>query len=142
MNISFKEKSILTSLIITILIFGYYFIYIFRAMNDPNPNESELIGFFFRMVVLMIIIEIASHITLAIAFKKEANEGYDERDKIIELKAIKISYWILILGVLITGVNIIIEISPLISANILWLIFIIAEITGDTIKLFYYKRGI
>lgn len=142
MNISFKEKSIWASLIITIIVFGYYFVRVVSIFKEPVPDTSTLIGVFITMVVLMIIIQIVSQITLAIAFKKEANEGFDERDKLISLKATRISYWILILGVVNTILYLVLGTSPLLAANILWFMFIIAEICGDSIKLFYYRRGI
>ena len=142
MDISFKEKSVWSSLIITVLIFGYYFARVFTALREPVPDTTAIIRLFIGMVLFMIVIEIVTHIVLAITFRKEANEEHDERDKLIELKSTKISYWILISGVLITGVNMLTMTSPLVSVNILWFMFILAEVTGDITKLYYYRKGV
>ena len=142
MNISFKEKSLWTSLIITIVIFGYYFSRVFSALNQPTVDTSGLITLFIGVVFAMIVLEIVSHITLTAIYKKEANDFNDERDKLIELKAIRISYYILILGVFQAVVSLLMGKSPIMSTNIILLFFVVAQIAGDITQLVYYRKGI
>ncbi len=142
MNLSFKEKSLWTSLIITIVIFGYYFSRVFSALNQPTVDTSGLITLFIGVVFAMIVLEIVSHITLTAIYKKEANDFNDERDKLIELKAIRISYYILILGVFQAVVSLLMGKSPIMSTNIILLFFVVAQIAGDITQLVYYRKGI
>jgi len=142
MNISFKEKSIWTSLITTIIVFGYYFTRVFNLLNQTTTDSTNLIVLFIGVVIVMIILEIVSHITLAVIYKKEVNESSDERDKLIELKGIRISYWILIFGIFQAIVSLLMNKSPLMVANIILLFFVFAQIVGESIKLYYYRKGI
>jgi len=139
MNISFKEKSIWTSLIITIIVFGYYFT---RVFNQTTDDSANLIVLFVGVVIAMIILEIVSHIILAVIYKKEVNESSDEREKLIELKGIRISYWILIFGIFQAIVSLLMNKPPLMVANIILLFFVFAQIFGESIKLYFYRKGI
>ena len=142
MNMSFKEKSIWTSLIITIIVFGYYFTRVFNLLKQTTTDSANLIVLFIGVVIVMIILEIVSHITLAVIYKKEVNESSDEREKLIELKGIRISYWILILGIFQAIVSLLMNKPPLMVANIILLFFVFAQIVGESIKLYYYRKGI
>ena len=142
MNISFKEKSIWASSIITIIIFGYYFIRVFSALKQPQADSTNLIALFIGAIIVMIILEITIHIILGIINNKDANETGDERDKSIDLKATKTSYYILILGVFQAVACLLMTKSPIMIANIVLLFFVIAEIVGDSIRLYYYRKGI
>jgi hypothetical protein len=142
MGISFKEKSIWTSLIMTIIIFGYYFTRVFNVLNQPTVDSTNLIVLFISVVIMMIMLEITIHIILGIIDNKNANEADDERDRLIDLKATKISYYILILGVFQAVAGLLMTKSPVIIANIILLFFVFAEIVGDSIRLYYYRKGI
>jgi len=142
MNMSFKEKSVWTSLIITIIVFGYYFTRVFNILNQTTDGPTNLILLFIGAVIVMIIFEIVSHVILAVIYKKEVNESSDELEKLIELKGVKISYWILFFGIFQAIVNLLMNKPPLMVANILLLFFVFAQIVGESIKLYYYRKGI
>jgi len=139
---SLQEKSIWISLVVTLLIFGYYFASAFRVFSDPAADQTKLIGLFIGAVVLMIIIEAVLHIVLAIAFKREAEKSEDERDKVIDLRARRISYFVLSFGVWTMGISVLVDASPLELATIMMFFFILAEAVGFSTQLFYYRRGI
>ncbi len=142
MNLSFREKSIWTSLIVTLLIFGYYYFQAFSIFsNAAIPNES-LMGLFVGVVVLTIVVQVVLQSVLAIANRKEAASASDERDTLIELKATRLAYFILAGGVWIAGISIFVLPSALITANIILFFFILAEIIGFSTRLFFYRRGI
>ncbi|MFC1786184.1 hypothetical protein ACFLZA_02340 [Candidatus Neomarinimicrobiota bacterium] len=140
---SFKEKSILGSLILTIVVFGYYFVQVFKTTDYSSLLEvTNGIGFFIGAVVLMVLLEIILHIILAITSKNESNQSDDERDKLIDLKATSISYYILVFGVFMVGVSMLFSFDTLLLANTMLLFFIIAEIVGFSMQLYYYRRGV
>lgn len=139
---SFKEKSILSSLILTIIVFGYYFLQVFKTTGSTLFEVTNGIGFFIGAVVLMVLLEIILHIILAITSKNESNQCDDERDKLIDLKATRISYYILVFGVFMVGVSMLFYFDTLLLANTMLLFFIIAEIVGFSMQLYYYRRGV
>ena len=111
-------------------------------LNQTTSDSANLIVLFIGVVIVMIILEIVSHIILAVIYKKEVNESSDERDKLIELKGIRISYWILIFGIFQAIVSLLMNKPPLMVANIILLFFVFAQIAGESIKLYYYRKGI
>ncbi len=139
---TFKEKSTWVHLVTTIIIFGFYFSKTFTVFFSSKTVDPNLFNLFISAVILLIIIEIILHIILGILFYKQSEKGEDERDNLIELKATKVSYFILVLGVWITAASIIKITSPFILANIIMAFFILAEIVGWSIQLFHYRRGI
>ena len=142
MSMSFQEKSTWVSLVVAILIFGSYFTIAFRELSDPDADNPKIIGFFVIAIVLMVIIEIVLHISLAIAFRKDAEKAADERDNLIELKATRISYFVLAFGVWIASISILMVESLLAMVNIIMFFFVLAEIVGSTTQLLYYRRGV
>jgi len=142
MKMSFQEKSIWISLISTILIFGYYFTQAISVFNNPDVHNTNLIGLFIGIIILVVIIQIASQTIVAIVHRKEVEKGEDERDNLIKLKATRISYFILVFGIWITVISLLIFQSTLVMANIIMFFFILSEIVGFTSQLFYYRRGV
>jgi hypothetical protein len=147
MNISYREKSIWVSLLSTLFIFGYYFYSAFAILRTPilhMPHDSmfALMGLFIGVMVWMIIVQIVLHIILAIVNRGEAEKDEDERDKLIELKATSISYYLLVLGVWMTIFSLFVIQSPAWTATILLFTTILAELVGFAVQLFYYRRGV
>ena len=141
-KMSFQEKSIWISLGLTLLIFGSYFSTAFTVFQDPEVSNSTLTGLFIGAIILVVIIQIVLQSALAIAHRKEAGIGNDERDNLIELKATRISHFILVFGVWATGLAMFLLLSPVVMANIIMFFFILSEIVSYCMRLIYYRRGI
>lgn len=151
MDLSFQEKSILGSLVITIFLFGAYFIEVFELVTTNNSTgiltlPARLIG----IVLSVVAVEVVFRIVIAIFAK---DEGTDERDRLIAARATQIAYYILAAGC-VTAVghlffstmqDSVVGISAqttILAANIIVFSFILAEVVGFGMQLFYYRRGI
>ncbi|MFH1198389.1 MAG: hypothetical protein V1720_21990 [bacterium] len=105
-----KEKQIIVSLITSTLILGFYSIYVYNNYIAENPeiiNDFKFWGTAFLILIpVSIAAQIIIHIIFAITNKIVTNEDIptksDERDKLIELKATRISHWIFIVGFLLS----------------------------------------
>lgn len=142
MNLSYREKIIWVSLISTILIFGYYFIQAFKVFTNPDIENISLLSLFLGLVIFITVIQVTLIITLSIVNRKEAKADGDERDKLIETKATRISHFILSAGAWTTAFGILITSSAFILINVLILFLIISEIVGFSLQLFYHRRGL
>jgi uncharacterized membrane protein len=142
MYLSFQEKSIWFSLVTTIVIFGFYFGRVFRIFLDPRIPGPALIGLFIGTIVLIVLVQIAGQTILAVANRREAEKGKDERGRLVELKATRISYFILVLGVWVAGASMFVSSAPLFMANIIMFFFILSEVVGYVAQLIYYRRGV
>lgn len=152
MDLSFQEKSIAGSLIITIGLFAWYFSQVFKVLTSNSSEAAAtlpmvLVG----VVVAVVLVEIAYHAVIALASRPD---DQDERDRLIEARATRISYFVLATGCITTIghtiLNVYIEpetidrvlFNPVMTANFILLSFILAEIVGFAMQLYYYRRGI
>lgn len=88
MNLSYKEKTLIASIITTIIFFGSYLYIGFKNLPDWSTQFGEL----FALVILFIVFEIIIQSALKLGSKLSIE---DERDKLIELTSYKYSYWTL-----------------------------------------------
>ena len=151
MDLSFQEKSIIGSLLITILLFGWYFLQVFEVLTGGSSESAAALPFILiGVIVAVVIIEVVYHVLIALASRPE---DQDERDVLIEARATRISYFVLVAGcVTIIGHTILntyfeqeltdrILVNPIMTANYILLSFILAEIVGFAMQLYYYRRG-
>ena len=148
-KISIQEKQILVSAISSILILGIYSLYVYNRYISGNMaiiNDFKFWGKAFLILIpVSIIAQIIIHIVFAIINKIVTNEDIstvsDERDKLIELKAVRISHWIFILGFLLSMGSQAIGMQP-------WIMFItliysgfVAAIVSEIAKIYFYRKG-
>jgi hypothetical protein len=102
-----KEKRILVSLLSSVLVILFYWWYVYSNYIADNPailNDFKFWGTTFIILIpvaigIQIVIQIIFAIVTHILSKgEEIDPIEDERDKLIELKAIKISHYLFILG--------------------------------------------
>jgi hypothetical protein len=145
-----REKQIIVTLITTVLIFGFYSLHVYNKYIVSNPdiiNEFRFWGKTFLILIpVSIIAQIVIHIVFAIINKIITDEDVpainDERDKLIELKAIRISHWIFTLGFLLAMASQAIEMKP-------WVMFValissgfISGIASEGAKIYFYRKGV
>jgi len=144
-----REKQILVSLITTILILGFYSLFVYQKYMVGNMeiiNDFKFWGKAFLILIpVTIVAQIIIHIIFFIINKIITNEDIpminDERDKLIELKAIRISHWVFIVGFLLSMGSQAIGMQP-------WVMFItliysgfIAAIASEIAKIYFYRKG-
>ena len=144
---SFKEKSILGSLIITTGLFGYYFIVAFKVfMAGTSGAIEDLPLILIAVVIAVVVVEIAYHALISVISRPESE---DERDRLIDAKATRIAYFVLVAGCLFaighTTLSVYVDdavaSNPLSTANLVLLAFILAEVVGFAAQLWFYRRG-
>ena len=79
---------------------------------------------------------------MAIIYRAEVEEGSDERENLIRLKATNISHSILISGVWFASVTFYLLPSAFMLMNLIIIFFIVSEIIGYVTQLIYYQRGV
>lgn len=139
---SLREKTTWLSLALFLFFFGAYYTLAFRAVLGNETSSDMLPGYFIITAGFVFVIQTLLHLIRSIAFNREAGRGEDEREKLIELKATRMAYYVLIFGILVAILSNVSVASPLKTINILVFFFIVAQIIGFSVQLFYYRRGI
>jgi hypothetical protein len=144
-----KEKQIIVSAISSVLILGFYSVYVYHkymAGNIGLLNDFRFWGKAFLILIpVTIVAQITIHIVFAIINKIVTNEDMptisDERDKLIELKAIRISHLIFTIGFMLAMGSQAIGMQP-------WIMFVslifsgfTAAIVSEITKIYYYRKG-
>ena len=144
-----REKQIIISVITSVLILGFYSFYVFRTYISGDPaiiNDFRFWGKFFLILIpVSIAAQIIIHIVFAIINKVLTDEDIpvisDERDKLIELKSIRISHWIFIVGFMLAMGSQAIGMQP-------WVMFImlissgfLASVVSEVARIIYYRKG-
>ena len=93
--ISFREKSAWISLLLLLVVFGAYFSYIGMVLAGLARNRFEL---FLVMVAVFIIAEVALHLVIVTRSPNEARTAKDEREQLIELKATRTAFYVLLVS--------------------------------------------
>ena len=152
MNFSYKEKSLITSLVVTLLIFGRYFFGVFSNVT-ATPSEQFDFSDVIRVIILIAILE---GIIKWFFSKKDEADLVDERDKLIDTKSYRNSYWTLCIGAWFILMQLLFEASrlwsnayhtlvftsPTFIAHLLLLFFVLSEVIHFSTQLFYYRKGV
>lgn len=164
---SYKEKKIIVSLVTGLLILATYCIYTLNkiqlgtaALDDLKFWATTILIFIGIGVVSLIIILIVFHILLSvtIAVKEEIQNGEyddkkiaktleldmveDEMEKLIGLKAMRISFAVVGIGFIAALVSLVLNYSPAVMLNIMFFSFGIGSMIEGFTQLYFYRRGV
>lgn len=145
-----KESRILVSMITTILVFGIYALYVWFSRIQGNPELVNDLQFWGKTILIlipiMVVAQIIIHILFYILNKIITNEEIptisDEMDRMIELKAIRISHWLFGVGFLLAMGSQAIGMEP-------WVLFVtligscfVSGIIEEAAKIYLYRKGL
>lgn len=147
---SYQEKKNIVSLISAIVVFGAYCWNVYLRFNEANPEGAELFRFWGAAILILVpvsmvarmIIEIIFIIINRIATKEVTPSFADELDKIIELKAMRISYFVFILGFLLAMGSLVLQMTPSSMFIIMFLSGFTADVAGIIWRLYLYRKGV
>ncbi len=146
---SLKETRILATLLSTIVVFTVFQINVIGKYDDgwfAGPDGGELIAQAILWLIgiqigATILIQILATIAVAIATRQEERDIMDERDKLIELRALRFSF-------VIVGIGIVGSLIAMATGSELFWVFnaiIIAmtlgDLSGNALRLRLYRRG-
>lgn len=147
---SFQEKRALVFLSSTLLILGGFSLFVYHGYRDTilsNPNDFAFWGKTFLILVLVsIVANIGIQILFVIVHKITTNEDAprksDERDKLIELKAIQITHWVFIVGFLFSMGSQAMGMQPWVMLVILLGSGFFAACVTEITKFYLYRKGL
>ncbi|AJY74195.1 hypothetical protein [Paenibacillus beijingensis] len=147
---SYQEKKNIVSLISTIVVFGAYCWNVYLRYNDTNMEGAELFRFWGAAILILVPVSMVARMIIEIIFiiinwlsTKEAAPSFaDELDKIIELKAIRISYFVFILGFLLAMGSLVLQMKLSSMFIIMFLSGFTADVAGIIWRLYLYRKGV
>jgi hypothetical protein len=163
---SYQEKKTITSIVSALILMGAYAIDAlsrYRAGTAPLDNLGLWAGLMLKYIgigiVVTIILQILFHILLSvgIAVREKIRDHKsddkaiertikgemveDERDKLIELKSLRVGFSLAGAGFIAALFSLVLEHPPVAMLNILFFSFLAGSIIEGLSQLFFYRRG-
>ena len=147
---SYQEKRGLVTLISMILIFGLFSLFVYIRYQDTivnNPNDFQFWGrTFFIYIPVIIVSFIIIYIVYSIIYKIVTGENpptiTDERDKLVELKATRISHWAYGFGFLLAMGSQALGMQPYVMFLVLISSCFVTSIISEIAKIYLYRKGV
>ena len=149
---SFQEKNITVSLANFTLILGFYLIRVFQMIQGGSFNSTNVFRLWGIVIALAVVVTIfatiLTHIVLAIIHairtgeeKSNVEDIEDERDKLIDLRGTKLTYLVASIGSFLSMLTFVLGQPPLVMFTLLIFFGVVAQILGDVLRLYLYRRG-
>lgn len=129
---SFREKSAWISLVlITAFLLAFAF--------NVGRNFHIQLG----ILVLFVVLEIVLHIAIAIQSPRDARAPKDERERLIDMKATHIAFYVLLSGALLSAFSgFHLGLDRYAVSQCVFLMAVIAELVKFASQVFYFRRGV
>ena len=146
---TYQEKKSFVSLISTIVIFGSYCAYMY-SLYPGGGLSMESFRYWGSFVLVLTLVSIVAHIIIGILFNiiyrmttGEKEPAFaDELDKLIDLKAIRNSFFVFVLGFLLAMGSLLIEKPIQMMFMVLIASGFLSDVTGSVTRLYHYRKGV
>lgn len=147
---SYQEKKIIVSIISNILIFTLYTLYAINNAKEGSITSASDFSFWGSFILVLLPVSIVAKIIIHIVFvifnKIATNEDgpsfEDEFDKIIELKADRISLYVFFFGFIFSMVPLVTGQPTYLTFLVLILFGFLSDLLGRIAQLYFYRKGV
>jgi len=94
---SFREKSAWISFFCLLVVGGGWLWSVIRV-EVYGGRQSHPMGVFFVQLAVLVVLEIGLHVAIAIQSPRDARTPKDERERLIDLKASRVGFYVLMVG--------------------------------------------
>ena len=140
-NMSFREKSTWISFVLLLAISIPFFYQGVRIESGSTSSEASF-HLFLALVIVFIVGEIVLHAIIAMQSPRDARAPKDERERLIDLKATRVAFFVLMTGALLVIVMVHFPVDRLEILQALLLSVVVAELTMLGARIVYYRRAV
>jgi hypothetical protein len=140
-NMSFREKSTWISFVLLLAI-SIPFFYQFVRIESGGMSSEGSFHLFLALVIVFIVGEIVLHAIIAMQSPRDARAPKDERERLIDLKATRAAFFVLMTGALLVIVMVHFPVDRLEILQALLLSVVVAELTMLGARIVYYRRAV
>jgi Na+/melibiose symporter-like transporter len=138
---SFREKTAWITLFAILLVSALYVVQVPRLFQ-PHPGLRVLhsLG---ACLVLFILIELVAFLVLRLRYPKDARTPKDEREQLIDLKALRNATYVYVIGsfiAIIVTIHVAYGGPGAVGVSVI-MAFVISEVVNYASRIIYYRRG-
>ena len=136
---SFREKSAWITLISILLVSVLYFLHF--PVPHGHPPDPWMFHATLACVGVFIIIEVIAHVILYLRYPRDARTPKDERERLIDLKALRIAAYVYVVGSFAAVATTHLGADGFAVGYGVLLAFVLAEVVNCIMRIYYYRRG-
>ena len=146
---SFQQRRAIIYIISTLLILVGYIVYISQKYSHGEIDPEGDLKFWGSLVLIMvpiligvnIVVHIIAAIADAIATREEPDIVTDELDKLIELRSMRNSYSLFMIGFLLAMVTLVMSYPVFVMFNVIVGSMLASQLFHGVSQLYFYRRG-
>jgi len=135
---SFREKTAWISVILLVVLFGPYFGRVALAMAGKAHVHG---GTQFAMVAAFVILEIVLRVAIAIQSPRDARAPRDEREDLIDMRATRAAFYVLLGGVLVAIFTLHFPVSVWMLSQFVLFSVVVSELVRFSGQIRMFRRG-
>lgn len=140
-EMSFREKSAWISFVTILLVFGAYF-WVIRQVLRGEVEYRAAFNVEVGLLVAFVLLEIVLHIAIAMQAPNEARAPRDERERLIEMRATRVAFQVLVVGALAGVGTMHVTTSAWVMGQLVLLAVVVAELVRFGGQILYFRRGV
>jgi hypothetical protein len=137
---SFREKSAWISFVSILLVFSIYFARVAQVFV-AGEGRGPLFHLFLVLVAGLVVLEVILHVAIAIQSPREARSPKDERERLIDMKATRLAFPVLLVGAFCAILPIHMGMGRGVMADAMLLAIVVAELVKFGAQIVYHRRG-
>jgi archaellum biogenesis protein FlaJ (TadC family) len=140
-DMSFREKSTWISFVLLLAI-SIPFFYQFVRIESGSASSQASFHLFLALVILFIVGEVVLHAIIVMQSPRDARAPKDERERLIDLKAMRVAFFVLMTAAILVIVLVHFPVDRFAIIQVLLLAVVVAELTMLGARLVYYRRDV
>lgn len=137
----FREKSAWIALVTTAVVYGIYFSRIAPGLLSGPGGLPDAVGAFIATVIVLVVLQIILHVAAAALAPREAQAARDERETLIELRALRAAFYVSQVGAVGVVAAVLWRGDAAFIGNVVLLCMVAAELTRAGATVLDYRRG-
>lgn len=140
---SFREKSDWLSFL-SLGLLGIYFVEVVRHVlgHSHGGGPAYYFTLFWVLVIVLVLIQVVTHIVLALRSPQDAQTPVDERERFIYLRATRPAYFVLLVGAFLTIGTLHMGLTTWQFAHCILAVIWVAELIRYGTRLYYFRKGL
>ncbi|TVR25074.1 MAG: DUF2178 domain-containing protein [Anaerolineaceae bacterium] len=147
---SYQERRAIVSLFGSTLTFLLYCAYMLTRYPEVDAYSAEMFHFWGSFFLILIPVSIIAKVIIQIIFviinaiitREDDPEIMDERDKLIELKAMRNALYAFTFGFLVAMASLVFDMTPPVMFAIFVCSGFLAGAVSDISEFYFYRRGV
>jgi hypothetical protein len=139
---SFREKTAWVTMIAIVIVSLMYWFHV-PSLLEPHPGRWVLHAMGASLAAY-VLIEVVAYIVLYLRSPQDARTPKDERERLVDLKALRIAYYVFVVGAL-GSMFVTLHVAgagPVTVGMVVFMAFVVSQIVKYAARIVYYRRGV